>query len=155
MGKRFRYHSKSKKRFQYHSRLIKDFHTTADLVVAVPTIIPQTSPSLLRSWPSITVAIGDEVATQLDYINLAVALYSVVPSSSLLIIMASLHELRDMPVEGDYFLSFDNLLEVIRDASVKHKFSSQGTTQRLKKSAVSMYQQGLSMACECLFEFGE
>jgi hypothetical protein len=53
--------------------------------------------------------------------------------------MASLHELRDMPIEGDYFLSFDDLLEVIRDASVKHKFSSQGTTQRLKKSAVSMY----------------
>jgi hypothetical protein len=82
------------------------------------------------------------------YINLAVALCSIVPSSSLLIIMASLHELRDMPIEGDYFLSFDDLLEVIRDASVKHKFSSQGTTQRLKKSAVSMYQQGLSMACE-------
>jgi hypothetical protein len=37
--------------------------------------------------------------------------------------MASLHELRDMPIEGDYFLSFDDLLEVIRDASVKHKFS--------------------------------
>jgi hypothetical protein len=37
--------------------------------------------------------------------------------------MASLHELRDMPKEGDYFLSFDDLLEVIRDASVKHKFS--------------------------------
>ena len=89
------------------------------------------------------------------YINLAVALCSIVPLSSLLIIMASLHELRDMPVEGDYFLSFNDLLEVIRDASVKHKFSSQGTTQRLKKSAVSMYQQGLSMACECLFEFGE
>jgi hypothetical protein len=82
------------------------------------------------------------------YINLAIALCSVIPSSSLLIIMASLHKLRDMPVEGDYFLSFDDLLEVIRDASVKHKFSSQGTTQRLKKSAVLMYQQGLSMACE-------
>jgi hypothetical protein len=37
--------------------------------------------------------------------------------------MASLHELRDMPKEGDYFLSFDDLLKVIRDASVKHKFS--------------------------------
>jgi hypothetical protein len=37
--------------------------------------------------------------------------------------MASLHELREIPVQGDYFLSFDDLLEVIRDASVKHKFS--------------------------------
>jgi hypothetical protein len=37
--------------------------------------------------------------------------------------MASLYELRNMPKEGDYFVSFDDLLEVIRDASVKHKFS--------------------------------
>ena len=37
--------------------------------------------------------------------------------------MASLHELRELPIQGDYFLSFDDLLEVIRDASVKHKFS--------------------------------
>jgi hypothetical protein len=37
--------------------------------------------------------------------------------------MASLHELRDMPKEEDYFLSFNDLLEVIYDASVKHKFS--------------------------------
>jgi hypothetical protein len=37
--------------------------------------------------------------------------------------MASLHELREVPVQGDCFLSFDDLLEVIRDASVKHKFS--------------------------------
>jgi hypothetical protein len=36
--------------------------------------------------------------------------------------MASLYKLRDISVEGDYFLSFNNLLEVIRDASVKHKF---------------------------------
>jgi hypothetical protein len=57
------------------------------------------------------------------YINLAATLCFTVPSLSLLIIMASLYELRDMPVEGDYFLSFDDLLEVIRDASVKHKFS--------------------------------
>ena len=33
--------------------------------------------------------------------------------------MASLHELRELPLEGDFFLSFDDLLEVIRDASVK------------------------------------
>jgi hypothetical protein len=57
------------------------------------------------------------------YINLAVALYSIVPPSFLPIIMASLHELRDMPVKGDYFLTFDDLLEAIRDASIKHKFS--------------------------------
>jgi hypothetical protein len=37
--------------------------------------------------------------------------------------MASLHELRDMPKEEDYFLSFDDLLKVICDASIKHKFS--------------------------------
>ena len=37
--------------------------------------------------------------------------------------MASLHELRELPLEGDFFLSFDDLLEVIRDASIKHKFS--------------------------------
>ena len=37
--------------------------------------------------------------------------------------MASLHELREVLVQGDYFLSFDDLLEVIRDASIKHKFS--------------------------------
>jgi hypothetical protein len=37
--------------------------------------------------------------------------------------MASLHELRELPKEGEYFLSFEDLLEVICDASVKHKFS--------------------------------
>jgi hypothetical protein len=37
--------------------------------------------------------------------------------------MAPLHELRELPKEGDYFLSFDDLLEVIRDASIKYKFS--------------------------------
>lgn len=37
--------------------------------------------------------------------------------------MASLHELRELPKEGDFFLLFNNLLEVIRDASIKHKFS--------------------------------
>jgi hypothetical protein len=36
--------------------------------------------------------------------------------------MASLHELSELPIEGDYFLSFDDLLETIRDASVKYKF---------------------------------
>ena len=40
-----------------------------------------------------------------------------------MLIMASLHELRELPIIGDYFLSFDDLLEVIRDTSIKHKFS--------------------------------
>jgi hypothetical protein len=35
--------------------------------------------------------------------------------------MASLHELGELPVQGDYFISFDDLFEVIRDASIKHK----------------------------------
>jgi hypothetical protein len=37
--------------------------------------------------------------------------------------MTSLHELRELPKEGDFFLLFDDLLEVIRDVSIKHKFS--------------------------------
>jgi len=37
--------------------------------------------------------------------------------------MASLYELRELPIVGDYFLSFDDLLEVICDVSIKHKFS--------------------------------
>jgi hypothetical protein len=36
--------------------------------------------------------------------------------------MASLYKLCNIPKEGDYFLSFNNLLKVIRDASVKYKF---------------------------------
>jgi hypothetical protein len=49
-----------------------------------------------------TIAIDDTVA----YINLAIALYSIIPLSSLLII-ASLYELCNMLIEGDYFLSFN------------------------------------------------
>jgi len=52
--------------------------------------------------------------------------------------MASLHELRELPINGDYFLSFDDLFEAIRDASVKHKFSFR-IPQRPKKSAISVY----------------
>jgi len=37
--------------------------------------------------------------------------------------MASLHELRELLIVGDYFLSFDDLLKVVCDASIKHKFS--------------------------------
>jgi hypothetical protein len=36
--------------------------------------------------------------------------------------MAFPYKLRNMPVEGDYFLTFKALLKVIRDASIKHKF---------------------------------
>ena len=57
------------------------------------------------------------------YINLAVALCFIVPLLSLLIIIASLYKLYDMSIEGDYFLSFNDLLKVIRDAFVKYKFS--------------------------------
>src|SRR6266487_1414948 len=37
--------------------------------------------------------------------------------------MTSLHELRELPIEGDYFLSFEDLLKVVRDVSIKYKFS--------------------------------
>jgi hypothetical protein len=39
------------------------------------------------------------------------------------IIMASLYEFGELLVKGDYILPFDNLLEVVRDASIKYKFS--------------------------------
>jgi hypothetical protein len=68
------------------------------------------------------------------YINLALALCSIILLLSLLIIMLSLHELRDMLVEGDYFLTFDDLLEVIRDASVKHKFSFKVLHRDIKRA---------------------
>jgi hypothetical protein len=38
--------------------------------------------------------------------------------------MASLHELRELPVRRDYFISFDGLLKVIRDTSIKHNLAS-------------------------------
>jgi len=37
--------------------------------------------------------------------------------------MASLYELRELLIIGDYFLLFDDLLKVIRDISIKYKFS--------------------------------
>jgi hypothetical protein len=37
--------------------------------------------------------------------------------------MASLYKLRELLAKGDYFLSFDDLLKVVRDASIKYKFS--------------------------------
>jgi hypothetical protein len=48
--------------------------------------------------------------------------------------MASLYELRDLPKKGDYFLSFDDLLEVIRDAFIKHKFSFKTSYKDLKRA---------------------
>ncbi len=48
--------------------------------------------------------------------------------------MASLYELRELPIEGDYFLSFDDLLEAIRDVSVKHKFSFRIPHKDLKRA---------------------
>ena len=48
--------------------------------------------------------------------------------------MASLYELRELPIEGDYFLSFEDLLEVVRDVSVKHKFSFQVPHKDLKRA---------------------
>jgi hypothetical protein len=48
--------------------------------------------------------------------------------------MASLHELRELPNEGDYFLSFEDLLEVIRDASIKHKFSFRVPHKDIKRA---------------------
>jgi hypothetical protein len=38
--------------------------------------------------------------------------------------MASLHELRDLPSARDYFLLFDDLLEVVRDASIKYTYNN-------------------------------
>jgi hypothetical protein len=48
--------------------------------------------------------------------------------------MASLYKLCDIPVEGDYFLTFKDLLEVIRDASIKHKFSFKVLHKDIKRA---------------------
>jgi hypothetical protein len=49
-------------------------------------------------------------------------------------IIASLYKLRKLLIKGDYFLSFDNLLEVICDTSVKHKFSFKTPYKNLKQA---------------------
>ena len=41
----------------------------------------------------------------------------------LTLIIASLYELRELLIIRDYFLLFNDLLKVIRDISIKHKFS--------------------------------
>ena len=38
--------------------------------------------------------------------------------------IALLYKLCKLPIVGDYFLLFDDLLKVVYNASVKHKFSS-------------------------------
>ena len=48
--------------------------------------------------------------------------------------MASLYKLRDLPKEGDYFLLFDDLLKVIRDAFIKYKFSFKTSHKDLKRA---------------------
>ena len=47
--------------------------------------------------------------------------------------MASLYELRDLPAISDYFLSYKDLLKVIRDVSVKHKFAFRVPYKDLKR----------------------
>jgi hypothetical protein len=37
--------------------------------------------------------------------------------------MSSLLELCELPFIGDYFVSFDDLIEVIRNVFIKYKFS--------------------------------
>jgi hypothetical protein len=48
--------------------------------------------------------------------------------------MASLYELCDLPKKGDYFLLFNDLLKVIRDVSVKHKFSFKTSHKDIKRA---------------------
>ena len=57
------------------------------------------------------------------------SLYSILLST---LIIASLYKLHELLIEGDYFLSFNDLLEVIRDTSIKHKFSFKTLYKDLK-----------------------
>jgi hypothetical protein len=59
----------------------------------------------------------------ITYINLALTLYSIILLLSLLIIILSLYELCNILIKGDYFLTFNDLLKVIYNAFIKHKFS--------------------------------
>jgi hypothetical protein len=118
MGKRFRYHSKSTERLIYHSYVEKDFYTIRDLIVAHTNCYYTKVIYLVVAIT--TIAISNKA---LAYINLTIALYSVVLLLSLLITMAFLYELCNMPIESDYFLSFNNLLKVIYNAFIKYKFS--------------------------------
>ena len=55
----------------------------------------------------------------------------------LTLIMASLHELRKLPIVGDYFLLFDDLLKVVCDASIKDKFSFKVLHKDKKRAGIS------------------
>ena len=48
--------------------------------------------------------------------------------------MSSLYKLRELPIKGDYFLLYTDLLEVIRDTSIKHKFSFKTPHKDLKRA---------------------
>ncbi len=48
--------------------------------------------------------------------------------------MASLYELCELPIKRDYFLSFKDLLKVVRDISIKYKFSFQVPYKDLKRA---------------------
>jgi hypothetical protein len=50
------------------------------------------------------------------------------------LIIALLYKLREFLIKSDYFLSFDDLLEVTRDAFIKHKFSFKTLYKDLKRA---------------------
>jgi hypothetical protein len=50
------------------------------------------------------------------------------------LIMALFYKLRELLIKGDYFLSFDDLLKVIYDAFIKHKFSFKTLYKDLKQA---------------------
>jgi hypothetical protein len=49
-------------------------------------------------------------------------------------IMALFHKLRELLIKGDYFLLFNDLLKVIYNAFVKHKFSFKTLHKDLKQA---------------------
>ena len=59
------------------------------------------------------------------------SLYSILLST---LIIASLYKLCELLIEGDYFLSLDDLLEVIHDTSIKYKFSFKTLYKDLKRA---------------------
>jgi hypothetical protein len=50
------------------------------------------------------------------------------------LIIALLHKLCELLIKSDYFLSFNDFFKVIRDASVKHKFSFKTLYKDLKQA---------------------
>jgi hypothetical protein len=65
------------------------------------------------------------------------SLYLILPST---LTIASLYELRELPIVRDYFLSFDDLLKVVRNASIKHKFSFK---------VILLYKDKKCARCKC------